>query len=614
MKPYVLFLFFILSLALCSFQQKPTYSMDQKKIIDLFESKRNAFRKEKIYDSAIVYTQKLIPQYEAIDDSIMLAKSYHRLGFYNKKIFDFTKSFESLNKSFILYAKLKDSIQAGNRLVDMSDIQAYLGDYIGSEIMAIDALRYLDQTDNYKNIAGAYQSIAVNKKERGYFLEAQKWNQKAIDLLSDSIAKNKIAEFGAIEFFNTNANIQVKQGNYTKGIEIYSDLLKNKTEVKINNVQRARLKDNLGFSMWLNDSLDIESIKLMREALQLRNDLDHTSGLIASNIHLAKYYSLSDPYFAMKYVSNALENAKKIGNAVAIMEALEILIGLKNKLNENVNTESELYITTNSNLEIIKNRNRNIYEATKYRSDQLEKEKLIALQQKTESDLGKQKADNKNLILLFTTILLGLLSLGIYYRQNQKSKQKQLQERYLTESRISKKIHDELANDVFQVMSQLELQKAPDETLDQLDGIYQKTRDISKEHQPIDTNTSFPKTLSTMLSSLVPEHAKLVLRGLDNFKWEMLNMQKKTELYRSLQELMTNMKRHSQATHITIAFTKVDQVLKIYYSDNGVGIQTANYQKGGLQNVESRIASIKGILTFETDDISGLKAEIQIPV
>ena len=87
----------------------------------------------------------------------------------------------------------------------------------------------------------------------------------------------------------------------------------------------------------------------------------------------------------------------------------------------------------------------------------------------------------------------------------------------------------------------------------------------------------------------------------------------KITLYRVLQELMVNMKKHSECSLVAIAFKNNGQFLEISYSDNGKGSQNQLHTKNGLQNVENRIFSINGNITFDTEPDKGFKVKIIIP-
>jgi len=219
------------------------------------------------------------------------------------------------------------------------------------------------------------------------------------------------------------------------------------------------------------------------------------------------------------------------------------------------------------------------------------------------------------MIILSLGGLLVLVSGGFgFYYLRQKHKKEKIREAHHTESRISKKIHDELANDVYNVMSGLQT-IAPNPMMDKLEHIYNRTRNISRENSSIPTGTNYLPHLLSTLSSTVPDDARLILQGENNINWNRLSPEKKIILYRVLQEIMINMKKHSKASLVAVIFSEEKSFLNINYSDNGVGTSPQSLQTGnGILNTENRILSIKGKLNFETEQGKGLKILIQIPL
>ena len=86
-------------------------------------------------------------------------------------------------------------------------------------------------------------------------------------------------------------------------------------------------------------------------------------------------------------------------------------------------------------------------------------------------------------------------------------------------------------------------------------------------------------------------------------------------MYRVLQELLVNMKKHSECSLAVISFKKNKNKLQIEYSDNGLGATLNKINlKNGLQNVENRIRAIKGTITFDTISDKGFKVSLKIPI
>ena len=96
--------------------------------------------------------------------------------------------------------------------------------------------------------------------------------------------------------------------------------------------------------------------------------------------------------------------------------------------------------------------------------------------------------------------------------------------------------------------------------------------------------------------------------NLAKMDWSRLKAHEKTNLYRVLQELLTNMKKHSGASHVVFMFSQNEDTTKISYQDNGMG---SDVLKGnGLLNIKNRIKSINGSVNFESERGHGFKAAI----
>ena len=80
-----------------------------------------------------------------------------------------------------IYMKLGDSAKIGKNLAQMAIIQSELGDFIGSDNTAIQALKYLDK-ENLEYRASVYNCIAISAKKRKDYKEAIYWYKKAIEI------------------------------------------------------------------------------------------------------------------------------------------------------------------------------------------------------------------------------------------------------------------------------------------------------------------------------------------------------------------------------------------------------------------------------------------------
>jgi signal transduction histidine kinase len=187
-------------------------------------------------------------------------------------------------------------------------------------------------------------------------------------------------------------------------------------------------------------------------------------------------------------------------------------------------------------------------------------------------------------------------------------KKSKLQEIYKTETRISKKIHDEVANDIYSVMTLLQADENRNHhLLDDLEAIYTKTRDISRENASIDLNVSnnFAQTLEDLLLIYSNDYCNVITKNSQDINWTLINDDKKRAVFRILQELLTNMKKHSKANLVVLEFLQTGRKITVKYRDNGVG--STLKKKNGLQNVESRISVLNGTIFFDSQPGKGFK-------
>ncbi|GEQ85756.1 two-component sensor histidine kinase [Patiriisocius marinistellae] len=87
-------------------------------------------------------------------------------------------------------------------------------------------------------------------------------------------------------------------------------------------------------------------------------------------------------------------------------------------------------------------------------------------------------------------------------------------------------------------------------------------------------------------------------------------------LFRVIQELVTNIIKHSKASEASIAITQHEGIINIIIEDNGIGIseerKLINSTGMGLENIEKRIEHIDG--TFEIDSSLGKGTTIIIDI
>ena len=585
--------------------KKPTDSLEQLK------KQIGGFAKKKDYQNAIVHSKKLLLKAKLASDSSYINNAYWRLGYYYKILDQLDSAYFYFDKTYSMNLKLHDSIGTGDRLLDMANIQKSLGDYNGGMITATEGLKYLEGSNEIESITGLYQTISVCQKELGNDKEALRWNDKIFSLLNAHPSADITTENLSVITI-TRANILAELRRYNSSFSILDSIARS---TKGNNqIQYSRAICNMGHFKWLENKNNPKSESLLLNSLEIRQELNTVSGLISSTIHLAEYYFETNKPLALAYAQKAFAYSKKLNNSVAILEALDLLLPLKKSLGQDVSEEAIFYSRVQNKLEKTKQAVRSIYAATKYDNDTLEKRNLMLLAQVA----NKEK---QNIMALSATVISIIVIVFVVFYKNQQKKKEQLEVAYKTELRLSKKLHDELGNDIFYLMTQV--QKDPQEIvasekviiLEGLNTIYKRIRDISKEYTAIDTGENFEKEFLALLNSYSSPKTKLITKELPSDFWDNVSAEAKIEVYRVLQELLVNMKKHSQASMVAITCTKNNKQVVIKYVDNGVGFNTTeNYSGNGLKNVENRMNGINGNINFDSKPNEGVTATIKFAI
>lgn len=192
-------------------------------------------------------------------------------------------------------------------------------------------------------------------------------------------------------------------------------------------------------------------------------------------------------------------------------------------------------------------------------------------------------------------------------------------------SRIAKELHDDVGAMLTttklyfsQINSELtteELQNITQKTSGFLDDMIQSVRTISQDLRPVILEKLGLVEAVQSLVQQVQDSGKIEVSFTDATAHPVAKS-KELNLYRIIQELITNTIKHADATTINLELKNEGDALLIIYEDNGKGLNKKNltHKKGlGLKNIESRLSVLSGTISFLGDATSGLKVKITCP-
>jgi tetratricopeptide (TPR) repeat protein len=513
--------------------------------------------------------------------------------------FFFYKKWDSAFLMFNQYVNdADDSLKKGKSYSFMGEMQWKTGDLYDAQQSLTDAIRTLDPfNEKHREEIGYTYNILGNVS-----LDLKQYDE-AINFYNKAIIIFKGTEYFS-EVMNGKATVLQKIGNYNDAITIYdSALILKPVDQKL----VARMIDNRARTKWLQDP-NYPALPEFRSALNIRIDSQYSTGLNASYAHLSDYYAKLNPDSAIWYAQKMREQAKENQSPDDILEAIDKIIRLNNS---SVLKEQwyEEYKILNDSLQFARDTARKRFALIRYDVQKSKADNLVLQQHIT-----KQRLLLYGLIALAVVIITGL---SLWYAKRRKSI-KQESENAIRNSRLktSQKVHDVVANGLYGIMNELEHSKMIEREplINKIEGLYEKSRNISYEDIPSGNTIDYNSQIHDMLNSFANKLTKVIVVGNQPTFWSRITVAQKSELQLILNEIMINMKKHSQAKNVVIVFKKGDTKAFITYKDDGMGFPS-NYKFGnGLNNTVSRIKSINGEINFEKNEKGGVSISIGFPL
>jgi len=514
-------------------------------------------------------------------------------------------AFFAFSQAKDLFIAVGDSLNTANCLINMAITQKDQGDYFGAQETGLQALDYLNKNNsqhhiylstNYNNLGAATVKLNDYDLAISFFKKAIEYS---VDPLNTTTYHNNIAYC----FQNL--------GRYSEAVQIYEEVLE---QSKSNDIEYARVLSNLARTKWLEKS-DYYAIPELLLALRIREREADLFGLNASYVHLSDYYTSSKPDSALFYAHKQYAVAQQIKNADDQLKALTKLIELS-PLHKS-RSYFKIYQHLSDSVQQARSAAKNQFALIRYEVEKNKSDNLLL--QKDNAEKTVRLTKQRVLIGGVTIVLIVVIVGGTFYYRRRKQRLELESQNRINETQLylSKKVHDVVANDIYRVMTEVEYKDDLDREglLDKLEIIYNQSRDISHNvEQRSTTEIPYNEQISTLLKSFASNHHRISIAGNDAEQWTDVSKRIKEEIKHVLQELMVNMKKHSDAKLVVVRFERLDRQLKIFYKDNGVGLLTEISHGKGMRNTVSRIESLGGEIIFVSEPGKGLSITANIPL
>ncbi len=566
---------------------------------------------------------------------------YNNLGTYYKRTGDIEKSFANYRKALELSEKSRDQKSIGTAHNNLGNLYNNQG-------------KYTDAITHYIAALKIFEALKIPKKTSVLMMS-----------IGNVYADQRLPE-KAIEYYNASLKIKEELGdkkgiasNYVNIGSVYYDT--KKLDDALSYFLKAlaiskEIKYARGVFVSLNNISEIysnqkkfkEALGYMLESLELRKTEGEKVDIAHAELNVGSAYNeVGEPDKALPYLERGLALAKEANTWELLAVAYDRLARcyeLKRDLRKSLDCTRYFVMYKDSLLN--ENNSRAVAEIeTKYQTEKkdLEISKQSLEIKNTQLELGRKRT--QLYVSLASVFLVLLLSYLFYtrYKLKQKQlldeellKQQELRSKAIIEAeekeriRIAKDLHDGIGQQLSAVKMNLSAFENTVKTDDEVTRT-EKLRDLMelvdesvKEVRAVSHNMMPNALLRSGLVSAVREFVnKISTTGLLKIDLEITGLSGRLEsttetvLYRVLQECVSNIIKHAQASRVSIQLVKHDSYLNMMLEDNGRGFDTSklnDYGGIGLKNIISRVQFLDGTVEFDSRPGKGTTVIIDIPL
>jgi|GEM_PF-2108203 len=556
-------------------------------------------------DSALFYINAALDKAQHVQDSHLFLVCYNYKGVILKGQSKYNLCLQAYNDALRYLPKEEYNINRLKLLLNIAIVHRKQGQFSKALLVLDNTLKNSESYPKSKTLASCFDEFGMilkNEKSERALL----FLNKALEMRKDLGNKRSIAKSytNLGSFYNMRKNYSKALFYYKKSLELNEELKYRKSiSVVCTNIGNLYLKIEKidSAQIYYNRSLDIKEV------------IGDRNGEAVVCTSLGELYAMNKEY---KKAENYLMRANRIAEEIEVLYLQqEINLQLKNLYAaQNKGKEALAYYDKYISIKdsIFNTENMQHMQEMETRYQTREKEQQIEV-----LNIEKEAKANESFYMkiVLGVFLFSLLPIGFFVKQRQKTRI--LKERVAASNRectkLGMELHDSISGSLTYLCRSMEKESVGESFVDQLRQVSDEVRGISHQlNMTAIANQEFRDALSDSLQlDHFPEDIDLKIYVPDGF--EIDDYEKKINLIRIVQELKTNSLKHGNASSIVISFSRLQNKVRLDYSDNGIGFDMKEAKKGnGLHNIQERVELLAGKLDWQTSPGNGLSFHLTV--
>lgn len=594
--------------------------------------------------------------------------SYNMLGHYSKVKGSYDTAFSYFQQSLIIRQALKDTLGILSSYRNVMSILKLRGEHEKAIEIGTKALRLLDST---RLTAKAAKERAWIKTNLSFlYLKTGKYDDAISNALeSKNTFINQNDEEGIAASAMNLGNIYEQLKSFKKALVQFQEAIAINTKLD-NQRELAKAYNNIGNVYFAVDSYSqaLSNYKISLVIREANGYDDDISGSLYNIGAIYRFYNKWDSalaYFQRSlqisindgYIEGQFEAHRAIGNVLAGNKDYRPATSHFQKsfaLSSKTNSLPEVLILLKEmayNYRMLGKVDSALIYSDKYSllNDSLNEVLRSSIEleaeiktKKYELEISEEKNRSQTyVIMLMLTVILGLTGTLLFIMRSLKAKKKvvklekaiksqelsaldaMVEGRETERKRLAVELHDTIGSMLSAVkyaFKSLEsnVPKVPHQQINtMLDEALQEVRRISHDMASSTLSekgvTEALHHLCTTIQQLGHIQVNLEIYGFT----ERIDVTLEIQLYRIVQELLTNILRHAHAHTVSIQLIKHTEGINMMVIDDGRGFDPRDYQmkRGiGLKNIDKRVHSLSGNWNIDSGKGSGTTVIINVPI